>query len=171
MPTDELQHDEQVAILLQHAETTQATVQQLLTQVPGLVQSQVSAALSAALQSVKLDHQALITAIGKATEAYDTSRSGAERSRIVQMVVCAGIIILLAGVVSYGLVRIRQAELDTLSVNIRTAKETLDRLHIEGGSIQFQRCGGDGRLCVRIDPTAPQYGNSTSGHYSIVYGY
>ncbi len=46
---------------------------------------------------------------------------------------------------------------------------SVDRLQLQGGKIDLQRCGVERRLCVRIERSAPAYGPQAD--YLVVKGY
>jgi hypothetical protein len=48
-------------------------------------------------------------------------------------------------------------------------QSTVKQLEESGGKIQFNHCGEDRRLCVKIDQTAIQYGKN--GEWRILKGY
>jgi len=57
--------------------------------------------------------------------------------------------------------------------SLRTTRDqlqtTIDRLNARGGQAALRRCGAAQRLCVRIDRSAPAYGDG--GDYLVVKGY
>ena len=55
-----------------------------------------------------------------------------------------------------------RARKDELTANVA-------RLEQRGGRVDLRRCGGTDRLCVRVDRSAPVYGES--GDYLVVKGY
>jgi hypothetical protein len=61
------------------------------------------------------------------------------------------------------------AELATLRTQRDEMKASLQRLQQLGGRVEWRRCGGAERLCVRIDRQAPTYGEKAD--YFVVAGY
>ncbi len=61
------------------------------------------------------------------------------------------------------------AEIAALRVQRDELAQSVARLEQRGGRIAWRRCGGDGRLCVRIDRKAPAYGEDAD--YYVVKGY
>jgi hypothetical protein len=61
------------------------------------------------------------------------------------------------------------AELDALRVTRAQLTANLAQLSAEGGRVQLRHCGSSPRLCVRVERTAPRYGEG--GEYAIVKGY
>ena len=62
-----------------------------------------------------------------------------------------------------------QRELAELRARRDELTSNIARLEKSGGRIDLRRCGGTDRLCVRVDRTAPVYGES--GDYWVVKGY
>ena len=62
-----------------------------------------------------------------------------------------------------------QRELAELRARKDELTSNIARLEKSGGWIDLRRCGGTDRLCVRVDRTAPVYGES--GDYWVVKGY
>jgi hypothetical protein len=62
-----------------------------------------------------------------------------------------------------------QRELAALRARRDALAANIARLDQRGGSIDLRRCGTRGRLCVRVDRSAPAYGPGAD--YLIVKGY
>jgi hypothetical protein len=61
------------------------------------------------------------------------------------------------------------AELDALRATRAELTANLALLSAQGGHVQLRHCGNIPRLCVRVEPAAPRYGEG--GEYAIVKGY
>jgi hypothetical protein len=62
-----------------------------------------------------------------------------------------------------------RAELQALRATRDELAGNIARLSERGAQAQLRRCGSERRLCVRIDRSAPAYGES--GEYLVVKGY
>jgi hypothetical protein len=60
-------------------------------------------------------------------------------------------------------------ELASLRARKDELTASIARLDERGGRIDLRRCGGTDRLCVRVDRSAPTYGQS--GDYLVIKGY
>ncbi len=60
-------------------------------------------------------------------------------------------------------------ELASLRARKDELTASIGRLDERGGRIDLRRCGGTDRLCVRVDRSAPAYGQS--GDYLVIKGY
>jgi hypothetical protein len=60
-------------------------------------------------------------------------------------------------------------ELASLRARKDELTASIARLEERGGRIDLRRCGGTDRLCVRVDRSAPAYGQS--GDYLVIKGY
>jgi hypothetical protein len=61
------------------------------------------------------------------------------------------------------------ADIESLRLRRDRLQENVARLEQRGGRIDWRHCGPDARLCVRIDKTAPTYGDKAD--YYVVEGY
>jgi hypothetical protein len=61
------------------------------------------------------------------------------------------------------------AELDALRATRAELRANVAQLSAQGGRVQLRHCGDAQRLCVRVERTAPRYGEG--GEYAIVQGY
>jgi hypothetical protein len=61
------------------------------------------------------------------------------------------------------------ADIEALRLRRDSLQENVIALERRGGRIDWRRCGADGRLCVRVDKTAPAYGDKAD--YYVVEGY
>jgi len=60
-------------------------------------------------------------------------------------------------------------QIDRLRSKRDQLAESVEQLAQRGGRIEWRRCGETGRLCVRVDRSAPSYGDK--GDYAVVKGY
>jgi hypothetical protein len=61
------------------------------------------------------------------------------------------------------------AEIETLRATRAELTANITHLAQAGGRVQLRHCGTPGRLCVRIEPAAPTYGEGAD--YAVVKGY
>jgi hypothetical protein len=61
------------------------------------------------------------------------------------------------------------ADIESLTLRRDRLQENVARLEQRGGRIDWRHCGADARLCVRVDKTAPAYGDKAD--YYVVEGY
>jgi hypothetical protein len=60
-------------------------------------------------------------------------------------------------------------ELDSLRVRRDRLQAAVQKLEQNGGRADWRHCGANARLCIRVDKSAPAYGNK--GDYWVVKGY
>lgn len=112
--------------------------------------------------------QMLTAETARATRALQKLRSGAARR---------GMVLILSGAVLCGLVPIAlaswalpsPADIATLRARREELAANVAKLELQGGRIEWRRCGEGRRLCVRVDRKAPSYGEKAD--YYVIEGY
>jgi anti-sigma-K factor RskA len=61
------------------------------------------------------------------------------------------------------------AEIAALQAQRAELKASIASLQQGGARIELRRCGGTGRICVRVEPAAPKYGDAAD--FYVVHGY
>ena len=114
------------------------------------------------------EFEALGQAGRRAAEALDAVR----RVASLRLAVWASIVIVCCSAIPLAIVHISlptRAEL----IRLRNERDALvaevERLKQQGGRIDLRRCGGEGRLCARVEASAPRYGSN--GDYMVLKGY
>lgn len=135
------------------------------------------AALSRELEQVVRDEiraafveefEALGAASRRAGEALDAVR----RTASMRLAAWAVAVVASCAVVPLGLARAilpSRAEVERLRGERDALAADVARLAHQGGRIDLRRCGAAGRLCARVDRSAPAYGSDRD--YFVLEGY
>lgn len=114
------------------------------------------------------EFEALGEAGRRATEALNAVR----RVASLRLALWSAVVVVSCSVIPIAVMRVAlptRAEL----IRLRSERDTLERqvtqLSEQGGRIDLRRCGAGGRLCVRVERTAPRYG--ADGDYYVLRGY
>jgi hypothetical protein len=112
--------------------------------------------------------QMLTAETSRATRALQKVRHGARaRSALLSLLAAAICALLPIGIARWALPS--AAEIAVLRARHDEMSASLTQLQLLGGRIDWRRCGDKKRLCVRVDRTAPTYGEKFD--YYIVEGY
>lgn len=111
-------------------------------------------------------------ALGQAGRRAAEALNSVRRVASLRVAVWAAGVVVCCSVIPLAVVRMTiptHAEL----IRLRSERDSLEvrvtQLSERGGRIDLRRCGADGRLCARVELTAPRYG--TDGDYYVLKGY
>ena len=114
------------------------------------------------------EFEALGQAGRRAAEALEAVRRVASLSLALWVIVVVGCCSLIPLAMIRAVVPTR-AELIRLRSERDSLKLQVAQLAQRGGRIDLRQCGPDGRLCARVERSAPRYG--TDGDYYVLKGY
>ncbi len=141
-----------------------AALEQLQGHVAGLdavVRDQIRATLAEELQALAAEGERTVLSLRSAARAAN-----------LRLSVWTGALSTLAVAIPLGLCQWllpTRAEVAVLRSTREELAANVLRLGQQGGRVQLRRCGPTQRLCVRIDRSAPAYGESAD--YLIIKGY
>jgi hypothetical protein len=104
----------------------------------------------------------------RAADALRAMRGAATMRGLVMNLATAGLCMAMAGAFSRWVLP-SKSEIEALRLERDALTLNLARLRQLGGKVDWHHCGDDARLCVRIDRTAPLYGEHSD--FLVVKGY
>jgi hypothetical protein len=110
----------------------------------------------------------LTTETGRATQALSVMKRAANMRSLLWSVVIASLSTTVPLAVAH-LALPSAADIDVLRARRDQLRSNISGLERSGGLVDWRRCGGDARLCVRVDKTAPIYGDKAD--YYVIKGY
>jgi hypothetical protein len=157
-----------VGLLMESAQAHQALVTENLQRLQAhvrdldsVVRDEIRRTLLEELQAVSTESHAAVQALRRAGH------------RAHSRLLIAGVgFILLGTVIPAGLlawIAPSPAEIFALRAQRAELEAALTRLRQQGGQVEWRRCGDEQRLCVRIDRSAPVFGEQAD--YRIAKGY
>jgi hypothetical protein len=127
----------------------------------GIVREEIRRTLVEELKELTLESQ-------RATQALHGMKRAAGLRTLLLSVVVAVLCTAIPGAMARWVLP-SAAEVEALRVRRDQLAASLARLELEGGRVDWRRCGESARLCVRIDRAAPAYGEKAD--YYVVKGY
>ncbi len=147
-----------------HQRMAESQLEQLRTHtqdLDGVVRDEIRRTLIAELQEVTAESK-------RAAQALHGVKRAANMRGLLWSVVIAVLSTAVPGAMAHWILP-SAAEIDALRVRRDHLREDVSRLEQRGGRADLRRCGSPERLCVRIDKSAPAYGDKAD--YYIVQGY
>jgi hypothetical protein len=161
-------HTLKLGLLMEAAHAQQSlattTLEQLREHTAGLdaiVREEIRHTLLEEMQALAADSQ-------RAAEALRRL----QRTANVRFTVWSVGILALAAAIPFGIasyVLPTRADVAALGARRDELTANIARLARQGGNVELRRCGAAQRLCVRVDRSAPHYGES--GEFLVVKGY
>jgi len=157
-----------VGLLLESAQAHQRLVEQNLESLKahtrdldGVVRDEIRRTLIDEMQALSAESIRAMTALRA------MSRAASLRASFWSLA-CATVAALIPGILLWWSMP-TTAELTGLRERRDALAANLARLEQQGGRTEWRRCGETQRLCIRIDRSAPAYGEG--GDYLVVKGY
>ena len=111
-------------------------------------------------------------ALGQAGRRAAEALNSVRRVASLRVAFWAVLVVVCCSVIPIAVVRMT-IPTHTELIRLRSERDSLEaqvaQLSERGGRIDLRRCGADGRLCARVERTAPRYG--TDGDYYVLKGY
>ncbi len=162
------QHTMQVGLLLESAQTQQRLVEQNLESLKAHIRDLDNVVRDEIRRTLIDEMQALNAETTRALAALRAMSRTASLRASLWSLGCATLAALIPGALLWWSMP-TTAELSTLRERRDALSTNLAHLEQQGGRAQWRHCGEAERLCIRIDRTAPAYGEG--GDYLVVKGY
>jgi hypothetical protein len=156
-----------LGLLMESAQAHQKLAQTQLDQLVAHTQN-LDAVVREEIRRTLTEELVELTAhIGHATRALGLMRRAAN----LRVLLASLLIVAMSTILPMFVTRMAlpsAAEVDALRTRRERLEASIANLERAGGAADWRKCGSDGRLCVRVDRTAPVYGEKAD--YYIVKG-
>jgi hypothetical protein len=111
-------------------------------------------------------------ALGRDSDRASEALRRLQHTASLRLITCTVVVLTSASLIPLGVawcVLPTRLEIDALRARRNELTSNIDRLTHQGGKVDLRHCGQEQRLCVRVDRSAPAYGDR--GEFVVVKGY